>query len=168
MTRIKTVFEFRPITEGKYLRYAEGDWVADDGEYDLAFVDLDSPSAYSINMPFYENILWSWCKQGKWMAKVSKHPNLNAWHYMTVDDKKTWGKWGDKDRHLNEIAHRSAMNKCCELHRCANGRSVDFQIGDKSIEMGLVRDSATKEVLTFPNAFICMYCGEHDWREEEK
>lgn len=35
------IYEFRPDPErfkGKVLRYSNGDWKVDDGEYDLAFI----------------------------------------------------------------------------------------------------------------------------------
>jgi hypothetical protein len=59
------------------------------------------------------------------------------------------------------------MNKCCQLYSCANGGGPEMQILDPYIKAGLVREQGTKKILTFPEKFKCMYCGEIDWKKEE-
>jgi hypothetical protein len=162
------IYEFRPLKEGKYLRYADGKWIEDDGEYDLAFVGIsDTCMAWYFRHSNRPNILWSWCKGSRWQAKVENHPNGNAWHYMLKEGKTGWGDCWNKQGHPNEIAGNSAMNKCCELYSCANGRGPEMYILNPYIKAGLVRERDTKKILTFPEKFNCMYCGEIDWRKEE-
>ena len=40
------------------LRYAEGKWIPDDGEPDIAFVE--GVFAYGVSLPYSTNVLWSW------------------------------------------------------------------------------------------------------------
>ena len=166
-TRIKTVYEFRPLYEGKMLRYNGGDWIPDDGEYDLAFIRLDSPVWYGVQMPYQSNILWSWCKGMNWRAYVRGHPDGNAWHYMTTDNKPWEGRW-DRDKHINELANNSARDKCSEMNRCANGRFAEFNVLNDIVLAGQLREIETKKMIMPPNTFNCCYCGQISWREEEK
>lgn len=159
------VFEFRPLDNEQYLRYANGDWIKDDGKYDLAFVGMNR--ALGISLPYYENILWSWCKNGRWMANVPKHPKGNAWHYMLREGKKDWGERWARERHPNSIAYESAMDMCSYLYGCANGGGVEMNINNPYIKAGLVRNIVTKEILRFPDIFDCIYCGKINWRDEE-
>jgi len=164
-------YEFRPIKQYMdCLRYADGNWIPDDGEYDLAFVGKDDgfPMGIYFHLPYYTNIIWSWCKKGNWRANVIKHPRGNAWHYMLRPGKKTWGNSWARDMHPNIIAENKAMDKCCSMYSCANGIGGEFEINDPYIKNGLVRNKETKEVLVFPKIFKCMYCGNIDWEKAEK
>lgn len=50
---LKETIVFRPLTELPILRYANGQWLPDDGETpDLAFVSPDKPLAFYVNMPY--------------------------------------------------------------------------------------------------------------------
>ena len=167
-TRIETTYEFRPLYEGKMLRYSGGDWIDDDGEYDLAFVCVNDPVAYGVNMPYYDNIFWSWCNNMQWMAYVNGHPEGNAWHYMRRNESEDLGKSWDRGNHPNILAHDSGMKVVSSERGCANGRSVDFHTNDPVIEAGQLRDADTKEIIKPPKIFDCCYCGEIDWKKVEK
>ncbi len=161
-----TVYEFRPLSEGDYLRYAGGSWVKDDGQWDLAFV-LNKPTFIYIDIAYYEHLLWSWVKNGDWGAIDSSHPSGNAWHYMSSNGK----DWGpiitDRYQHPNVIASRSAGDKCCSLYSGGSGGGAEFTINDPYISAGLLRRRDTKEIVKFPDIFECIHCGSHDWRAEE-
>jgi len=152
----QVVYEFRPLPTIKpLLRYAGGEWIPDDGEYDLAFITNNF--CFYIDLPYQKNILWSWCKDGDWRAYVKAHPRGNAWHYMLREGTKEWaGDWG-RHRHPNTRAGDSGMSKACNMYGCSNGRGVHFHIGDETIAAGLVRERDSKKILTFPDKFICMY-----------
>lgn len=167
MKEIFPAYEFRPLKEGNYKRYADGKWIDDDGEYDLAFVELNEFMAYMVDLPYYENIRWSWCKNGAWTAFVKKHPAGNAWHYMLANRQTKWGEHWKRDQHLNTKAGRKAMDFCCSQKGCANGRGPEFYINDPYIKAGLLREVKTKKVVKLPKIFNCMYCGKLDWQKME-
>lgn len=162
------VYEFRPLVLGRYLRYNSGKWTESDGsEFDLAFVGLsDTCMAWYFDIEHRENILWKWVLNGKWNAFVENHPRGNAWHYMLKSGTKDWGEQVRDNKHPNYIAGREAMDKCCSIYSCANGRGPEFEIGDEYISRGLLRNAETKRVVKFPKTFHCMYCGKHDWKKE--
>ena len=164
------VYEFRPlITTESYMRFNNGNWIADDGEYDLCFISNKYPLVLGVGIPYHEKILWSWCKNGNWGANVRNHPNGNAWHYMTKDGSKSWHSPAkNRDNHPNVLAFTAGMNKCSSRNGVANGHRVDFHVNDKYILNGLVRDVVTKEVLTPPEIFDCIHCGKIDWKSKEK
>lgn len=165
------IYEFRPdkIDGAKnLLRYNGGNWINDDGEYDLAFISKERGFTFYVQVPYQKNQAWSWCKNMIWTAFVNKHPRGNAWHYMSKDGgNDVWGNW-DRNNHPNEIAAREASNKCCEIFSYANGRSVEFNVSNETINSGLLRIVDTKEIIKPPKIFKCCYYGNHDWREEEK
>lgn len=163
------VYEFRPegIFSGGLMRYNNGNWIEDDGEYDIAFVCLEEQSYAYISLPYRKNLQWSWCKNMNWGAYVHKHPNGNAWHYMSKDGEKDILDSWDRDDHPNTKAGKVAGNYCADIKGCANGRGIQMNMSDKSIEIGLVRNVKTKDVLVFPKIFTCIYCGNHDWKQEE-
>lgn len=164
------IYEFRPdkIFSGKLLRYNGGNWIDDDGEYDLAFICPQEQSYTYISLPDHFNIMWKWCRNMAWGLYVSKHPAGNAWHYMTKNGE-NWGNdlW-DRDNHPNIKAGNSAGNKCCSLKGCASGGGrVEFNVIDETINAGLLRIANTKKIIKPPKIFKCCYCGEHDWRKED-
>ena len=158
------VFEFRPREKdllGIVLRYADGAWIADDGEHDLAFIAYGSgaPMAFYVRLPYQRNIIWSGLTQ-HWRGHDRNHPHGNPWHYMLREGATEWGgHWPERDWHPNEIAGRKAMNECSRRNRCANGRGPEFNICDPYIVLGLVRDRGTKEAVSIPDP-VCMYCGD--------
>lgn len=162
-------YEFRPRESellGSVFRYAEGQWLPDDGEYDLAFIMYGSgaPMAMFIELPNQKNIIWSGLTT-HWSGYVAQHPRGgNPWHYMLRDGETEWGgDWG-RARHPNTRAGDAAMRECASRNRCANGRGVRFEVANPHIVLGLVRDHTTKEVLSVPPMFECMYCGS-GWRD---
>lgn len=164
------IYEFRPVKEYvDCLRFADGKWIPDDGEYDLAFVGKDNgfPMGIYFKLPYHSNIIWSWCKKGNWGANVTQHPRGNAWHYMLRPRKKTWGNSWARDLHPNIIVGNKAMDKCCSMYSCANGTGGEFHINDPYIKNGLVRNKETKEIIIFPEIFHCIYCGDIDWQKSE-
>lgn len=161
MEVIFPVYEFKLLPEdrvGEVRRYANGKWIFDDGEFDLAFATTDS-MCYYVSLPYKKNILWSWAKDGNWRAYVDKHPDGNAWHYFLRDGKTECNESWDRDKHPNIIASNSGMGFVLSRQSCANGRGIDFHIGNKYILRGLVREKDTKKIVTFPEEFNCMYCG---------
>lgn len=160
------VYEFRPHpahTGSTVLRYAEGAWQPDDGEFDIAFVSYGggaAPFGLSVDLHYQRNIVWSGLV-GSWRSSDRDHPRGNPWHYMLRDGEAEWGgPWAERNAHPNERAGREAMSKCCSLNRCANGRGPRFEIGDPYIAAGLLRERETKRLVTFPEKPVCMYCGD--------
>lgn len=162
------VYEFRPRechSRGTVLRYANGEWLPDDGEWDIAFVSfgMGAPLGLGVELPYQRNILWRG-KDGHWTQPNHNHHRSNPWHYMLREGETAWGgAWG-KDMHPNSRAADAAMKKCCALNSCANGVGPQFEITDPYIVLGLVRDRETKEIVRVPTNFTCMYCGDI-WKE---
>lgn len=154
------VYEFRPHPDwrGPFFRYADGAWLPDDGEHDLAFAAPDSCMAYSVDLPYYENILWGWYVV-HWSDHVREHPRGNAWHYALRDGATTWGDHWGRNGHPNTIACRAAMDYVASRRSCANGRGPEFHLYDPVISLGLLRVRDTKEVVVPPKEPVCMYCG---------
>lgn len=156
------VYEFRPLPNmftRPPLRYAEGKWIEDDGEYDICFIGSwhrDNHSLY-FSPSYQKNIVCSWLT-GHWSQPVYEHPGDNAWHYALREGETQWGgNWG-RDRHPNTLAGDAGMSKASSLYGCANGRHVETKANDRHIAAGLVRDRETKEVFRFPAGLRCMYC----------
>lgn len=166
-------FEFRPLPEESkgLLRYANGTWIDDDGEWDMAFISgkeyVEFPYTICLEMPNPANLLWSYVHHGNWRTHIAEHPNGKAWHYMTTNGKIYSGTW-KQNKHINEIVHDIATSKCLELHGCANGHGPEFRILDPYIKAGLVRIKGTEEIVKFPKIFKCCFCGDIDWQEAEK
>lgn len=157
------VYQVRPPKSyANVIRYAEGQWIEDDGEWDLAFVGKEdgAPMAFGFQPPFRENILWAGCTDKNWGAHIKNHPSGNAWHYMLRPKKKTWGNgdWGSRN-HINSRVFDSAMNKCSAMNGCANGRGPELRWHDTYLLEGLLREKETKRVVVLPAEFVCMYCG---------
>ncbi len=169
-----SVYEFKLLPNNKlnYLgkpakvqRYADGKWIEDDGEWDLAFAVSSECMAYHIFMPWKTNLGWQW-DGGNCTRREPRHPNFNAWHYELTSGSKfrDWPSWDGefcRDKHPNELAGKVAMDYVCSLRSCSNGRGPDlFHIDDPYIKAGLVRVKETKEILKFPKTMKCIYCGE--------
>lgn len=158
------VFEFRPLPDqmrGTVLRHNGGQWIADDGEHDVAFVcyGAGAPLGLYVDLPFQRNIVWGGLTS-HWSGANYDHPRANPWHYMLCEGATEWGgEWG-KDWHPNAKAGRDAMNHCCAINSCANGRGPKFEHGDPYFSLGLVRVRETGAVVVPPPALTCMYCGE--------
>lgn len=164
MSAIWPVYEFRPSLDsfrGKILRYAEGSWIPDDGEYDTAFVGIEASEniCLYVSLPYQRNIICSWLT-GHWTSQVEEHPrDGNPWHYALRHGTSDWGgDWG-RDRHENTRAGDHGMSFVASKKGCANGRHVEFHANDPHIAAGFVRDRETKEVFRFPQNMTCMYCG---------
>lgn len=159
------IYEFRPLnirSGAEVRRYANGKWLKDDGEYDLAFTEIGAgpPMYYYVMLSYRPNILWSWAKHGHWAGHVSRHPAGNAWHYQLKKGKKEWGRNWERDNHPNIVAGTSGMAFVSEAVKCANGAGPQFHIGDPYILAGQLRERDKKRIVQFPKKFICMYCGE--------
>lgn len=157
------VYECRPLSDeftGPVRRYANGKWLPDDGEFDLAFIGLDrgAPICVMVDLPHQKNIRWSWLTT-HWTGGVKCHPRQNPWHYMLLDGETEWGgSWGVYE-HENYKVGRLGMDKLCSEHRCANGVGIKFNLDSKHINAGLLRTRDAKEPVRFPDIPICMYCG---------
>jgi len=159
------VYEFRPLPDAfpqncrgdDVFRFADGQWLPDDGEYDIAFVSKNF--CLMVELPYQRNIIWSWTT-GHWSAFEARHPRGNAWHYMLRDGETEWGgQWG-RDLHPNRKAGDKGMSRQCGLYHSSNGLHVNFELDDRHIAAGLVRDKETKQVVIFPAVPRCMYCGD--------
>lgn len=160
----RPVYEFRPIPgdfRGDVRRYAEGEWLPDDGEHDLAFLgrgDTFAPICLYVEHPYQRNITAGWLTDD-WRIAQRAHPRGNPWHYALRDGETEWGgDWG-RERNLNYQAGQCGMSKMAGEHGCANGRHVDLsRPDDRYVAAGLVRDRETKGIFTFPERLVCMYC----------
>lgn len=156
------VYELRPpgnYFDGEFFRYADGAWIPDDGEYDLAFSGRvgGTPVALYVDLPYYENILWSWCS-GHWSAKNPKHRDETAWHRILRDGAKDWGRSLDRESFENSRAGTEAMRYTSNKHGCANGRHAEFSKGNEIINKRLLRERGTKRVFVPPEG-VCFECG---------
>lgn len=168
MTR--PVFEFRPLPgffRGEFRRFAEGKWLPDDGEYDLAFIgDASSdhgssfPCCLYVQLSGHDNIACSWLST-HWSRDVVGHPGGNPWHRTMRDGSKDWGSFAaDYYTSPNRRAGDAGMSKMSSERRCSNGRHVEFYAKDEHIAAGLLRDRATKEIFKWPENMTCSYCGQ--------
>ena len=177
---LNETFVFRPIADSHNLatlRYSNGAWIPDDGEVDLAFVQYNC-MAYGVQMPSYSNLLWSWMDYEltkKWLPE-HLHKHSQGHHYMTVDNTPLSEefrryKFPDDDKHPNAIAYRAAMDKCCNIYGCANGRgphlvNANYDIGkyiqaDQYIKRGLLRIQRTSEPIVIPANLKCILCADN-------
>lgn len=175
------VYELRPpeaFFEGLVRRYADGLWIPDDGEWDMAFIgqaaareaDTGSRFAYPCCLyyspPYHENCVWSWLT-GHWTGFVAGHPRGNPWHYSLREGAMDWGKPSGRDGHPNYKAGREGMSKVSSEQGCANGSHAEFHRVNPIILAGLFRRTADKAIVTVPERPICMYCGL-SWVELER
>jgi hypothetical protein len=173
---------FRPLDNynenfpTRTLRYANGEWIPDDGQFDLAFIQGNN--VLSVNLPSYSNLLWSWTDYDltkKWLPE-HLHRNIKGWHETTIDntplsEEYVRFKFSNSDTHPNAIAHRSAMEKCCEIYHCANssGTSItDANRGinkyfptDEYIKRRLLRIQRTNEPVVIPEKLECYLCANN-------
>ena len=155
------VYEFRPLANSfnrgwGVRRYAEGKWVDDDGEHDLAFIS--GVICLYFTPPYQRNIICSWLST-HWTGHIDTHPRGNPWHYALRKGATGWGGGWQRDSHPNERAGRSGMDKVCGERRTANGRHVEFHADDPIIAAGLLRERDTKKIFIWPDNLTCMYCG---------
>lgn len=156
------VYELRPLPNSPrvWVRYADGQWLPDDGEYDIAWASMiyGPPYALYVDLPYQRNIVWSWYDTS-WGATEPRHPRGNAWHYMLREGTKTWGGDWKREQHPNVIAGRTAMDWVASQKSCANGIGARFSDRDDYIKAGLVRERESKRVVAPPSPRVCMYCG---------
>jgi hypothetical protein len=158
----RPVYEFRPLPEvfNAARRFANGQWIPDDGEYDIAFIGFSpAPVCLYVHHSYQKNIVASWLTT-HWTVFQPNHPRGNPWHYALREGETAWGgDWGSR-QHENHKAGDAGMNKLAAEAGCANGWHVELdKAHDKHIAAGLVRDRETKEIFTFPKRLVCMYCG---------
>lgn len=141
------------------LRYANGNWIPDDGEPDLAFVQ--GVFAYGVDLPYYTNILWSW----RDLETAHQHlpddlkRKVYGWHHMTIGNKPHYDfHWDERNQHPNEIAYRSAMHKCSSIHGVANGRSIRIDQDSEWIKRGLLYVKSTMARVVPPDNPVCFLC----------
>lgn len=157
----RPVYEFLLLPDmirGDVLRYADGAWIPNDGEYDIAFIGVTDPICVYVEHGYQRNINFGWFTR-HWSAYEPRHPRGNAWHYSLNEGATEWGgDWGRK-RHENYLVSRKGMAKVCSAMGCANGRGISLTNKDPHVEAGLVRDRETKAVFKYPSTPVCMYCG---------
>lgn len=142
------VYEMRPMHKPLY-RYANGEWIPDDGEWDLAFITKEGAWYVEyVHLPYYVNLLWSLYYN-------------NKWHHMFKDGYSEWISWHERYRHPNIVAGDSGIRYCIDKLKCGaiNGEGPEFRIGDYYIRRGMVRVRDTHEIITFPRKFVCAKCG---------
>ena len=166
-------YELRPpegFFQGEVRRYADGEWLPDDGQWDMAFIGMANakengngyaftyPCCLMYDPPYHRNINWSWLTTD-WRGKIAAHPRGNPWHYSLRPGATEWGEGASRDSHPNRIAGRKGMNKMSSEHSCANGRHAEFRRDNKIIEAGLFRRTSDKAIVVVPDEPECMYCG---------
>jgi len=175
---LNEVFVFRPTDEPRegavvissgyqhyrqgLLRYASGEWIPDDGKPDLAFVH--GVFAYGVNLPYSTNILWSWRDLELTRQYVSGELSrfyISGWHFQTINNTH-WKdfRWDShqRDSHPNTIAKKSAMDKCCSMHGCANGAGPELTLPNAWIERELLWIKSTMKLVKAPDNPICFLC----------
>ena len=156
---------FRPLEgSGPWLRYADGLWLPDDGEFDLAFVNADQPIALGVSLPSYEGVEWVWRDLAATRAAigVDEDARVDAWHTQVRDPAEGAGNHVPfhghiEQSHPNVQAFRAAMDKSCEMYHCASGLGPHFVLGNPWITAGLVRTFAG-ETIREPEAPACFLC----------
>lgn len=156
------VYMFRPLPDalrGDIYRYADGKWIKDDGQPDLAFASpLDNTCLY-VSLPCQRNIVLSWTT-GHWAAHEPRHPRGNAWHYALREGKTDWGGAWDRESHENSRAGRSGVDFVCRQRGSCGGSHIEMNPKDKHILAGLVFERDTRTRLVLPKDAVCMYCGD--------
>ncbi len=167
-------FELRPpegFFRGEVRRYADGEWLPDDGEWDVAFIGMANaaedgtgnaftyPCCLMYEPPYYKNITWRWLTT-HWGSHIEGHPQGNPWHYSLRPGATEWGESIPHGSHPNYIAGREGMSKMSAEHSCSNGRHAEFRAGNDIIEAGLLRRVSDKAVVVVPDEPECMYCGQ--------
>jgi hypothetical protein len=173
---------FRPLNNyntdfpTRTLRYASGEWIPDDGQFDLAFIQGNF--VLSVDLPNYSNLLWSWIDYDltkKWLPEYL-HRNIKGWHEVTINNTPLDGEYRrfefpNDDTHPNAIAHHSAMKKCCELNGYAigigpsitnaNHGDSKYSLADEYIKRGLLRIQRTNEPVVIPEKLECFLCANN-------
>lgn len=177
---LKEVFVFRPfegseergitVTTSGYqhqsqglLRYAQGQWIPDDGAYDLAFAY--GVFAYGINLPDYTNIIWSWYDIGLTLSWLPErlHEYASGHHLYTIGNTPFNQDYHwDNSQHPNEVAFKSAMDKVCSIHHCANGRGAHLT-SERKDDVPWLREKrvliqSTMQPVLIPENPICYLC----------
>ncbi|MFA5299850.1 MAG: hypothetical protein WC389_16825 [Lutibacter sp.] len=147
------------------LRYADGKWLPDDGQPDLAFVQ--GVIYYGVKIPDYTNRLWEWSDAELTKSFLPKylHKHAGSWHYYTInntpydDEQYRW----DNSNHPNKIAEELASKKVCELNGCGNGVIADIDREcnfdhPKWISNKMIIIKSTMQPLTKPDNPICYLC----------
>jgi hypothetical protein len=173
------IYEMRPPEDffrGPLRRYAEGKWLPDDGEWDMAFIGMANaaeagsgnhftyPCCLLYDPHYHEDIIWSWLTTS-WRADYPSHPRGNPWHYSLRPGTTEWGK-GNYGNHPNRLVGDKGMSKVSSEHGCASGRHAEFEIGNAIIKAGCLRRASDKSVVTFPDAPECMYCRQ-SWNQHD-
>jgi len=174
---LKETFVFRPFNncEGRgitatndgyrheeqgILRYANGEWIPDDGEYDLAFAH--GVFAYYVSLPDYCNVIWSWRDLELTRSYLPEYLHKYAKaHHIYTSDNEPMHQW-DNSQHPNKLAGKSAMNKVSSIHGCANGRGAYLCSESPSetpwlAEKRILIQSTMKPVL-IPENPVCYLC----------
>lgn len=177
---LKETFVFRPFNgcegtgitaipygyehEGQgLLRYANGQWIPDDGEYDLAFAH--GIIAFGVHLPDYTNIIWTWYDMAltrSWLPE-RLHKYAGGHHLCTVDNTPHSQDYGwDNSQHPNKVAMKSAMDKVCSMHGCANGRGayITAERSDDTpwLQQRRILIQSTMQPVLIPEDPICYLC----------
>lgn len=177
---LKETFVFRPfngsegrgitVTSSRYdhtgqgvLRYAGGQWIPDDGEYDLAFAH--GVFALYVSLPDYSNVIWSWRDMELTKSWLPERLHKYAkWHHCYTVDNSPFSRdyhW-DNSQHPNEIASESAMHKVSSMHDCANGRGA-YLVSESPGETPWLKEKriliqSTMQPVLIPENPICYLC----------
>lgn len=174
---LKETFVFRPFDncEGKgtmaiphgYIhqglslhRYANGTWIPDDGEYDLAFAH--GVIAYYVSLPDYCNVIWTWRDLVLTRSYLPEYLHKYAKaHHIHTSDNEPMHHW-DNSQHPNEIAGKSAMDKVSSVHGVANGRGAYLcsETPDNTpwLKEKRVLVQSTMQPILIPDNPVCYLC----------
>jgi len=157
-----TPYKYKHESQG-LLRYADGQWIPDDGEYDLAFAH--GVFAYYVSLPDYSNVIWTWrdIELTKSFLPEYLHKYTKAHHIHTADNlpMRHW----DNNQHPNEIAGESAMHKVSSIHGCANGRGAylcsESPSGAPWLKEKRILLQSTMQPVLMPENPICYLCSDN-------
>jgi len=174
---LKETFIFRPFNgcEGKgitattdhydhqtqgLLRYANGKWIPDDGEYDLAFAH--GVFAHYVSLPDYSNVIWTWRDINLTRSYLPEYLHKYAQsHHIYTSDNQPMRHW-DKSQHPNARAGKSAMDKVRAIHHVANGRGA-YLCSESPSEIPWLNEKrmlvqSTMKPVLIPENPICYLC----------
>lgn len=134
----------------QWRRWADGKWVDDDGNPDIAFMSADCsyPIVMYVQLPAYENLIWVW-----------DDPKF-YWHSQLVNGATDIGEYlrEEHDNHINVRIGREAMHEQSSKHGVSNGRGPEIYRDNEWIREGKLWIKRTMELVTPPKNPVCYLC----------
>lgn len=141
-------------------RYANGKWIPDDGEYDLAFVR--GVFAYYVSLPDYSNVIWTWRDIDLTRSYLPEYLHKYAKaHHIYTSNNEPMHHW-DNSQHPNEVAGKSAMNKVSSNFGVANGSGAHL-CSESPREVPWLKEErilmqSTMQPVLIPDNPVCYLC----------